>query len=149
MEMDNKNLTKISDDLFTLILQFHKKVIKPEEFVKSLPVPPSHVKVICYLSHAGSSSVSEIAKDLSISRPNMTPIIDKLIEDGYVIRYEDPNDRRVLRIEITDKSRELFEFRKQLAKRLLEEKMSTLTQEDLESLGSIVKQFSNIIDKLN
>ncbi|MEG1256590.1 MarR family transcriptional regulator [Clostridium sp.] len=147
--MDNKNLTKISDDLFTLIVQFHKKVIKPEEFIKSLPIPPSHVKVICYLSHTGSSPVSQIAKDLSISKPNMTPIIDKLIEEGYVIRYEDPNDRRVLRVDITDKAQELFESRKQLAKRLLEEKMSTLSPEDLESLGSIVKQFSNIINKLN
>ncbi|MEG0307308.1 MAG: MarR family transcriptional regulator [Clostridium sp.] len=147
--MDNGNLTKISDDLFTLIIQFHKKMIKPEEFIKSLPIPPSHVKVIFYLSHAGSSSVSQIAKDLSISKPNMTPIIDKLIEEGYVIRYEDPNDRRVLRVEVTYKAQELFELKKHLAKSLLQEKISTLSPEDLKSLGTVVKEFSSIVDKLN
>ena len=37
-----------------------------------------------------------MAKDLSISKPNMTPIIDKLVKEGYVDRYYDDNDRRVI-----------------------------------------------------
>ena len=103
--MDEKNLTKISEDFFVLMMLLHKKVVKLEDFMKSMAMPPSHVKVVFYLAHNGPSSVSSIARDLCISKPNMTPIIDKLLECGYVTRYEDPKDRRVIRIEVTEKAR--------------------------------------------
>ena len=35
---------------------------------------------------------------LSIPQPNMTPVIDKLVEEGLVTRDYDPTDRRVTKI---------------------------------------------------
>ncbi len=46
----------------------------------------SHMKVIFYLANKKSMSVSNVAKWLYISKPNMTPIIDKLIDQRYVNR---------------------------------------------------------------
>ncbi len=146
--MDEKSLGKLSKDFFGLIMQLHKDVVKPEEFMKGLPIPPSHGKVIFYLAHKGPSSVSNIAKDLCISKPNMTPIIDKLLETGYVNRYEDPNDRRVLRIEITVKAHEAFRMKRDVAMDLLKEKLSTLNDEDLKSLDGVMSEFSRILSNL-
>ncbi len=146
--MDNNNLTEISDDLFTLIMEFHRKLLKPEEFIKNSPMPPSHVKVIFYLSQNGPSSISEIARDLCISKPNMTPIIDRLITEGFATRYEDPKDRRKLSIEVTKKACECFKMKKQIAKELLHEKISILSDEDLTTLSNAIKEFYNIITKL-
>lgn len=143
--MDDLNLSKISREFFELIMQLHKKVVKPEEFMKSLPMPTSNVKVVFYLAQNGPSSVSNIAKDLCISKPNMTPIIDKLLEAGYVIRYEDPNDRRVLIVEITAKAHEVFKIKHELAISLLKEKLSTLDDTDLNSLSNVICEFSRII----
>lgn len=146
--MDEKNLGKLSHDFFVLIMQLHKDVVKPEEFMKGLPIPPSHGKVIFYLAQKGPSSVSNIAKDLCISKPNMTPIIDKLLEAGYVNRYEDPNDRRVLRIEVTAKAHEAFKMKREVAMDLLKLKLSTLNDEDLKSLDLVMSEFSRIISNL-
>lgn len=146
--MDENTLEKLSQEFFTLIMQLHKKVIKPEEFMKGLPIPPSHGKVIFYLAQKGPTSVSTIAKDLCISKPNMTPIIDKLLEAGYVTRYEDPNDRRVLRIEVTEKSYETFKLRKEYVLTTLKNLLSTLEDNDLDSLGNIMCEFNRIISNL-
>lgn len=147
--MDEKNLTKLSEDFFLLMMLLHKKIIKLEDFMKNTVVPPSHVKVVFYLAQNGPSSVSSIARDLCISKPNMTPIIDKLLECGYVNRYEDPKDRRVIRIEITEKAHEVFEIKKDLMKSFLKEKLSVLPDEDLISLSGAISEFKRVMSKIN
>lgn len=147
--MDEKNLTKLSEDFFLLMMLLHKKIIKLEDFMKNTVVPPSHVKVVFYLAQNGPSSVSSIARDLCISKPNMTPIIDKLLECGYVNRYEDPNDRRVIRIEITEKANEVFKIKKDLMKSFLKEKLSVLPEEDLISLSGAISEFKRVMSKIN
>jgi len=147
--MDEKNLTKLSEDFFLLMMVLHKKIIKLEDFMKNTVVPPSHVKVVFYLAQNGPSSVSSIARDLCISKPNMTPIIDKLLECGYVNRYEDPKDRRVIRIEITEKAHEVFKIKKDLMKSFLKEKLSVLPDEDLISLSGAISEFKRVMAKIN
>ncbi len=85
-------------------------------------MPPSHGKVIIYLKHNGNSSISKIAKDLLISKPNMTPIIDKLISENMVIRYTDPKDRRIIRVELTEKGTAFIKDQENLIKSSLTEK---------------------------
>ena len=146
--MDEKNIKNLSEQFFQLIMQLHKKVLKPEEFMKGLPIPPSHAKVIFYLSHKGSAPVSVIAKDLLISKPNMTPIIDKLFEEGYVNRYEDPKDRRILRVEGTEKAKEILNFKKEIAIKSLINKLSQLEDEDIDHLSKHLESICNILDKI-
>ncbi|MGL5256911.1 MAG: MarR family winged helix-turn-helix transcriptional regulator [Proteocatella sp.] len=147
--MDEKNIKNLSEQFFQLIMQLHKKVLKPEEFMKGLPIPPSHAKVIFYLSHKGSTPVSVIAKELLISKPNMTPIIDKLFEEGYVNRYEDSKDRRILRVEVTEKAKDILKLKKELAVKSLISKLSELEDEDIYNLNNNLESICNILKKLN
>lgn len=142
------DLNETSNYLFDLLFLLNRRIFNHSEFIKGLPLAPSHVKVIFHLMHSGPSPVSQIARDLSISKPNMTPIIDRLIQDGFVTRFEDPNDRRVIRVQITEKSKELFKFQKQLVKDTLKIKLSHLDNEDLETLQNSIKVITNIIGKL-
>lgn len=147
--MDEKNLTKVSEQFFGLVMQLHKKILKPEEFMKGFPIPPSHAKVIFYLSQKGPTPVSAIGKELCISKSNMTPIIDKLLADGYVNRYEDPKDRRILRIEVTEKAKEAFKMKRDFAVNALMTKLSELNNEDLTELSTALESFHHILDKLS
>ncbi|MFR1709370.1 MAG: MarR family winged helix-turn-helix transcriptional regulator [Clostridium sp.] len=147
--MDEQKLAKISENFFVLMMLLHKKIIKFEDFMKNMPMPPSHVKVVFYLAQNGPSSVSSIARDLCISKPNMTPIIDKLLEYGYVNRYEDKNDRRVIRIETTEKAHEIFKIKKDLIKDILNNKISVLSDEDLVALDGAISEFKRVISKLD
>jgi DNA-binding MarR family transcriptional regulator len=146
--MGTNQLNKLSGDLYNLMLYLHNKFFHLNEITKNLPMPPSHVKVIIYLARMGTSSISEVAKNLEISKPNMTPIIDKLIAQGLINRYNDPNDRRVLRIELTDKAYELIKKREEILKNNLAEKISSLTVEDLEALSKHIIGITNIISKI-
>lgn len=146
--MSTNQLHKLSGDLYNLTLNLHNKILHPNEVIKNLPIPPSHIKVIIYLARKGTSSISETAKNLTISKPNMTPIIDKLITEGLINRYNDPNDRRILRIELTDKGYEFIKKQEEIIKNNLAKKISSLNSEDLEALSDHVLGITNIILKI-
>lgn len=147
--MDTINLDKISDGLFNMVLELHKKTFNQDRLIKGICMPPSHVKVIFALSHTGSLSLSHLASHIGVSKPNLTPIIDKLIHDGFINRYEDPNDRRILRVELTQKAIDLHKLQTQKFKDMLSEKLSILDIDDLNSLETSLNQVTNILSKLN
>lgn len=147
--MSTQELQKISNDLYSLLICLNKKIFNPEHIIKGLPLPPSHIKVIFYLDHHNKPSVSSIAKYLSISKSNMTPIIDKLIKEGYVTRFDDPNDRRIIRITLTDKGNEFLEEQKHRFKEILTEKISCLTPEELSKLSMHTTGITDLISKLD
>lgn len=147
--MDTINLNKISDDLVNMLLELHKKTFNKDQFIKGACMPPSHVKVIFSLSHSGPVSLSHLANTIGVSKPNMTPIIDKLIQDGFINRYEDSNDRRILRVELTPKANELLKCQTQKFKDMLAIKLSFLPTDDLNSLEGLLEKITPILSKLN
>lgn len=63
-------------------------------------VPLSHVQVLAMLNDNGSMNVSEISRRLGIAKPNITPLIDRLIADQFVERSRDDADRRMVNVHI-------------------------------------------------
>lgn len=146
--MDGIDYNNISDNLFKLIIEIHKKAINQDELLKCMPLPQSHIKVVFYLKHYGSSSVSHIGRDLNISKPNMTPIIDNLFQSSLVRRCEDPKDRRKIRIELTEKGHDFLHNQHQRIIDKLSSQISTLDIEDILTLERSVSTLHNIISKL-
>lgn len=146
--MDTIYLNKVSESLLNMVIALHKKTFNKDQLIKGVCMPPSQVKVLFHLSHTGSSSLSNLAHSIGVSKPNMTPIIDKLIQDGFINRYEDSSDRRKLRVELTEKANELLSSQNQKFKDLISEKLSILSEEDLISLEDSLEKITNIIIKL-
>ncbi len=143
-----EDLSIVSNDLFLLLVSLNSRLINRSVMLRGLSVPPSHMKVLFYLIMHGSSPVSRIAKDLLISKPNMTPILDNLIAEGYAERYDDPNDRRIILIRPTKKSHDLLEEKQQESKKLLAEKLAVLGDDELEALKEMLPRITEILSKL-
>ena len=146
--MDNNNLNNISNDLYMLLLSLNKRIFNHEEMLKNCNLPPSHVKALFYLIHNGPRAISQIGNDLSISKPNMTPIIDKLVSEGLINRFQDPNDRRVIRIQATEAACNFLKEREQRVKSNLIKKISPLSDDDLKELEESVKKMQKILLKI-
>ncbi len=144
-----KDLNPISNDLFMLFVYLNSRIINHNIMLKGLPIPPSHMKVIFHLTMKGPCPVSRIANDLTISKPNMTPIIDNLIAEGYVHRYDDPNDRRIIMVESTEKSINLLSQKREEMKEHLTEKLLTLSETDIESLRNTLPVLTDVIKKMD
>lgn len=148
MMLPEKDISNISHELYQLIFYIHSKVFNPTAMVKGLSIPPSNIKVIFHLVKRGPCPVSKIANELMISKSNMTPIIDNLISEGFVNRFDNPHDRRIIMVEATEKAFDLLRNREQKMKELLAEKISILEEEDLQVLQTMLPELTKVIFKI-
>ena len=145
--MTTLNLNDISDNLYLLLFSLNKHIFNPNALTKKFNIPHSHIKVLFYLVHNGPISISKMAKDLYVSKPNMTPVIDKLVEDGLVTRDYDPTDRRVILIRATPKALGVLKGGKEYIKEVIREKISPLSDEDISNLSSSLDTLLAVINK--
>ena len=51
----------------------------------------------------------ELAREMGIEGPTLTHHLDAMERDGLVVRRRDPDNRRAVRVELTEEGRRLFE----------------------------------------
>lgn len=80
------------------------------------------------------TSVKHVAENLGVSLPSASRAVDGIVKKGLVTRVEDPDDRRVKRISLTDAGQELVD--RIVASRLqgLERFVAELAPEEREKL---------------
>ncbi len=66
------------------------------------------LKVLLLLGQHGSAPVSWLAARMDVSPPNITGILDRLEQRGWVERTSDSQDRRVVRILLTESGQQLL-----------------------------------------
>lgn len=130
----SKNFHQITSNLFDVMVILHKKVFNPLVLSKAINLTPAQFSVLFYLMRRDNSSVTDAAKYLKISKPNMTPILDSLINMGYITRQRDLKDRRVIRVNLTDSGREFYANMKKANLHIVEEIFSEYTEEQLKQL---------------
>jgi DNA-binding MarR family transcriptional regulator len=58
--------------------------------------------------HPGSSQ-REIAKLARIKPGSLTEVLERLEKGGYVTRSRDPKDRRIIRVDLTERGKEFYQ----------------------------------------
>lgn len=89
----------------------------------------------------------EIAEKLSSDNATIVSIIDRLEEKGLVIRAEDPKDRRVNFIYLTDKARKFLPELISKADIQNNALISTLSEKEVLMFKKIISRINNFQDK--
>ena len=95
----NKEMVEqVAKTTFDVLPMLRKRLLRMDVVQAEHNVPMSHVQVLTMLGENGVMTVSEISQRLGIAKPNITPLVDRLIADGYVERRRDETDRRVVKV---------------------------------------------------
>ena len=89
--------------------------------------------------------MTDIAGELDVTSSNVTAMIDRLIESGYVERADDPQDRRIVRICLTVKGKNITQKAVEQRKRCLGQVFSKLSCEDQRALLKITEKLVDAI----
>ena len=141
--MTTLKVDSIADNLISIHPLLFKSISKPLRNQTS--ITPGGMFVLGSLKRNGTQSMSDIGKCLSMPKPHVTVIVDKLIEEGYVERQSDPKDRRVVNILLTEKGLKDFEKIKLAVSENLKVKLLELTEEQLEMLAIASQQMREIL----
>jgi DNA-binding MarR family transcriptional regulator len=93
-------------------------------------------------------TMSELSNNAHLPLPNMTSIINRLLEKGIVERRRDENDRRVVRVQLTDSGKEmLLKYMKKRGQEL-DNSLGKLSEDDRRELFSALETATMIFEKI-
>jgi MarR family transcriptional regulator, lower aerobic nicotinate degradation pathway regulator len=106
----------------------------------ALDIQPKHYGILFWLVNEGSLSQVELGQHMGIDRAPMVQLIDHLEQQKLVERTSHPGDRRINRIMLTDKGREIWTQATQLAKEAETEVLATLSPQECEQLNYLLNR---------
>jgi DNA-binding MarR family transcriptional regulator len=113
----------------------------PSSAMSELPI--SQLKCLHIVNDSEGLKMIDIAHRMEIGLPAVSQIVDRLVRKGLVERLPDPQDRRVVRIALTDKARAIVAE----AERHRQARMdATLDHVDEASLGGITRSLELLAD---
>lgn len=141
--MTTLKIDLIADNLISIHPLLYKSISRPLKDQTS--ITPGGMFVLGSLKRNGTQSMSDIGKCLSMPKPHVTVIVDRLIEEGLVERQSDPGDRRIVNILLTEKGFEVFENIKQEISENLKIKLSKLSDEEQVILAEASQKVRKIL----
>jgi len=102
------------------------------------------LQTLMSLTH-GALTMGKIAQELYIKLPTASSLVDRLIEVGYVKRISDKLDRRITKIDLTEKGKQILTSAMKIKMKKMEFILNKLSTGEKKSLVSIIK---NLYKKL-
>jgi DNA-binding MarR family transcriptional regulator len=101
---------------------------------------PAQVVTLQLLGRRGARPVSEVGSRLQLSASAVSHLIERLVQSGFIRRWEDQKDRRVRRIELTDRGAAMAERLTEALSAELGEGLGVLSLETQERLLSVIEK---------
>jgi MarR family transcriptional regulator, organic hydroperoxide resistance regulator len=97
------------------------------------------------IAESAPIKVSDLARKIYLHPATVVGILDRLETRGVVTRIRSKNDRRVVKIDLTDMGRELVSKAPQVAQGLLVEGLEVLTSKELVNIASVLDKLVQIL----
>lgn len=134
-------LNELLVGLFNYILYIEGKNMKKS----GVEISMNDVHILENIKKSSDNSMSHIARRLMITQGTLTTNVAKLVKKGYIVRYKDENDKRIVRLKITDKAEEVVKIHDDFHSHMIDRAIGTLGLDENkvlnESLENILAYF--------
>lgn len=146
--IDPAMIDSVAQNMFHVLPLIKKRLLHMDLVQKEHGTPLSHVQVLAMLQDVGTMSVSEISRRLGIAKPNITPLVDRLYEGGYVDRQHDENDRRVVNIVLLPAGEEKLAAIRATIARQIQVQSENLSVSEFRELSDALSSVVRILSSL-
>ena len=147
--MDDKKMQKFTNNIILLFPLYHRNLIKSHDKCSLITPFNPKFRVLGMLLFYGPMQMSAISNKLCVTKPNITALIDKLIEEKMVGRTYEKDDRRVIKIHITDKGKQYLIRCKNETKEVIKTNLSVLNEKEFKRLFDASEEMITILSKIN
>lgn len=107
------------------------------EFASTLP----RFDVMAALSrYSDGLKMSQLSEVLRVSNGNVTGIVDRLVEDGFLVRVAVPNDRRAWQVRLTERGEKEFAAQAAAHESWINEMLGEFGAQDAANIGNRLEQ---------
>jgi len=94
----------------------------------------SHIGALFHLHHEGTCGVTELGNHLDVSSAAASQMLERLVQQDLIQRTEDPDDRRVRQIVLTEKGSRILEEGIRAQQRWLGDLTESLSETEKETI---------------
>jgi len=106
----------------------------------------TQLRSLFLIANKGSTNFRKLAEALEVTPSNVTGVVDRLVEQGLVSRVQNPEDRREMTLQATDKGKALVSNIKEAGIKRMTQILSLLNLEELSSLAQGLSAFIRAAD---
>ena len=148
--MADNNIDRIMENMTQFMTVLHKKLLRMDR--DSIGIKGNltrlHFAIMGILGE-GSLPVSELARTLMVTKPQMTHLVDQLVKLNIVDRQPDIRDRRVINLVLTENGLKLRDEMQQIVRETIRQKLAGLSRKDIASIADAMETLRTIGAKLN
>lgn len=137
----------VQDELLRVFTDFQNSLGKyKEQLIKNPILSKLTVNQIHYLETINfleSPMVSEISETLKVSKASATVAINKLINLGYVKKFNSDKDKRVFFVELTPEGRDIVKLKDVIFRDFIQDIISRLDMKEVEYFIEIFNKINN------
>lgn len=131
-----------TDEILERLLSVLRKS-RPQHVSKILGISRAEHHALRILSANEGCDTSTFAANVGVSQPTATVTVDRLVNAGYVTRTPCSADRRVTRLHLTGKGRDIVERSREAHRAIMSPYVERLTGVEQEELIRILKKMIN------
>jgi DNA-binding MarR family transcriptional regulator len=117
-------------------------------FAKSTGLSMPQFSVLMQLHHRGACGMSEVSERFEITPAAASQLVEKLVQNGLIVREEDPSDRRAKFLNLTEKGRELVQQGHEERYRWVDELGKKLTAEERAQISQALDALTRAAEEL-
>ncbi|WP_210468045.1 MarR family winged helix-turn-helix transcriptional regulator [Sporosarcina sp. 6E9] len=102
--------------------------------------PGSQSRIMYLLEQSGPMKMSELANSLHITAGAVTTASNILIENGYISRLRNEEDRRVVHLDLTEKGSRILHELQNEGRAMMKLVFTDITDADLQTMTTIYQQ---------
>ena len=99
----------------------------------------SQLGALFHVHRMGHSGVTDLGEHLGVSSPAASQMLDRLVEQGLILRTEDPSDRRAKQIVLTDEGLRVLRESMPARQQWLFELAGSLTDSEKEAVTAALE----------
>jgi DNA-binding MarR family transcriptional regulator len=122
----------VQDFMWTVPALMHR-FKKEMRFRQPVALPIGQFRFLFHLHH-GKTSIGELAHLARVKPPVISRQIDRLVEAGLVTRTRDPNDRRIVRLGLTEQGANWLEEGREATETWLRQRITQLEPHEIETV---------------
>ena len=115
---------------------------KAHEFFAEFDVTPQQYNVIAILYEAGPLSTSDILEWMLEKNAGVSRLVDRLVKKELVSKAPNPTDKRLIKVNLTDRGKKIYDQIKKQVHRL-DQHSSNLTEQEMEQLVSLLVKLNS------
>ena len=107
-----------------------------------VPLTPDQFMLIDILWNQGEMTQQQLADQLQKDKNSVTKLVDAIEKKGFVVRKQNPHDRRANTLVLTEKANELKPGAKQKGISILDQILEGISEDELRSFLSTLRKLN-------